>query len=125
MISSTAYSPEVDYGTTGGGSYQVGEGLAEHVLVQRAGEVGVHKHAIVERLAHDAPHKLEKVQVVGATGLVILNRAVGVGLEGGAPFRHGHEEAEIGVEHLASHHLDRDGVILAWTTDAQWWNRNG
>ena len=66
----------------------VGEGLAKHVLVEGAREVGVDELAIVERLAHDAADKLEEVEVVGAARLVVLHDAVGVGLERGPPRRH-------------------------------------
>jgi hypothetical protein len=65
----------------------IGEGLAEHVLVEGAREVGVDDLAVVQRLAHHAAHELEKVQVVGAAGLVVLHDAVGVGLEGGVAHR--------------------------------------
>ena len=86
-------------------TYQVGEGHVQHVLVQGAGEVGVHEQAVEQGLAHYAAHKLEEVQVVGVPGLIVLHDAVGVGLEGGAPLGDWDKEAEVGVEHLPSHHL--------------------
>ncbi len=84
-------------------AHLVGEGLAEHVLVEGAGEVGVDELAVVQRLAHHAAHKLEEVQVVGAARLVVLHDAVGVGLERGAPRRH--KQRYVRVERLPRHHL--------------------
>lgn len=81
----------------------VGEGLAQHVLVEGAGEVGVDELAIIQRLAHDAAHKLEEVEVISTARLVVLHNAVGVGLEGGPAC--GDEQRDVGVEHLPRHHL--------------------
>lgn len=50
-------------------AHLVGQRLAEAVLVERAREVGVDKLAVVERLADDAPHEAEEVQVVSAARL--------------------------------------------------------
>ena len=87
----------------GRGTNLVGEGLGEHVLVVGAGEVGIDELAIVQRLAHNPAHKLEKVQVAGAPDLIILHNAVGVGLEGGAPLWQRDEQRDVWVEDLPSH----------------------
>ena len=89
----------------GVGARQVGQRLVEHVLVEGASEVGVDELAVVQGLAHDAADKLEEVEVVGAARLVVLDDAVGVGLEGGAALGDRDKEGEVGVEHLARHHL--------------------
>ena len=60
----------------------IGEGLAQHVLVKGAREVGINEMPVVQSLPHAAAHKFEEVKVVGAAGLIILDHAVGVGLEG-------------------------------------------
>ena len=76
---------------------------AQHVLVEGAREVGVDQLPVVQRLAHHPPHEAEVVQVADAA--VVLHVAVGVGLEGGAALGHRHEQRQVGVEHLARHHL--------------------
>ena len=89
------------------GAHLVCEGLGQHVLVEGAREVGVDEMPVMQRLAHAAAHKLEEVEVVGATGLVVLDHAVGVGLEGRPAHGHGHKQREVGVEDLPRHHLRR------------------
>ena len=59
----------------------------------------------MQRLAHAATHKLEEVKVVGATGLIVLDHTVGVGLEGRPAQGHRHKQREVGVEDLPRHHL--------------------
>ena len=87
--------------------YLVREGLAQHVLVEGAGEVGIDELAIMQSLAHNTAHKLEEVQVVGSTSLIILDHAVLVGLEGGATQGHWHKEGEVRVEDFSRHDLQR------------------
>lgn len=53
--------------------YLVGEWVSQHVLVERPREEGIDELAVVQSLADDAPHKLEEVQVVGASSLVVLH----------------------------------------------------
>jgi hypothetical protein len=83
----------------------VAQRRAQHVLVEGAREVRVDGLPRVQRLAHHAPHELEKIEVVGAARRVRLHHRVGVGLEGGAALGHGLEQRERGVEHLAGDEL--------------------
>ena len=53
--------------------YLIGEWVSQHVLVEGAREEGIDELAIIQRLANDAPHKLKEVQVVGASGLIVLH----------------------------------------------------
>lgn len=86
-------------------AHLVCERLAQHVLVEGAREVCIDVLAIMQRLAHNAAHELEEVQVVGAPGLVVLDHAVGVGLEGRPAQGHGYEQREVRVEDLPRHDL--------------------
>ena len=61
----------VDVGS--GKQYLIGKGVPEHVLVEGASEEGINELAIIQRLANDPANKLEEVQVVGASGLIILH----------------------------------------------------
>jgi len=103
--------------------YLVCEGLAQHVLVEGAGEVGIDKLAIMQSLAHDTAHKLEEVQMVGSTSLIILDHAVLVGLEGGATQGHWHKEGEVWVEDLSRHDLQRHGshVLVSCKSQESAW----
>ena len=52
--------------------YLIGEWVSQHMLVEGACEEGIDELALIQRLGEDGDPQLEKVQVVGAPGLVVL-----------------------------------------------------
>ena len=97
--------PASDSARSVGRSYLICERVAQHVLVEGPSEEGINKLTIIQSLAQNAAHKLEEVQVVGASGLVILDYRVGVGLKGGSMLRNLDKQTKVGVEDLPCHDL--------------------
>ena len=75
------------------------------MLVEGACKEGIHQLAIIQGLPNDAPNKLEEVQVVGSSRLIVLYNRVGIGLEGGSVLWHLDKQAEVGIEDLSGHDL--------------------